>query len=79
MVIDTHPLGQDRFRYGSTYGTGIIPGIPFLGQLPEVAGGVIAAEAAGGSRPSFWRQVAVGVVTGLCIYAGHKLLDRVLG
>ena len=75
MLMD---LQQDRFKYG------LIPLVPFLGagrygELPEVAGGIVAAEAAGAiGKPSFWRQVGVGVATGLLIYAGHKLLDRVL-
>lgn len=75
MIVDTTSLGQDRFRYGAPYGTGIVPGVPFLGQLPEVAGGAVAAVEASASQRSAVRSILIGFGSGMLIYLGHRLVD----
>lgn len=54
-------------------------GVPSIGQLPEVAGGVVAAEEIsfpGGRSAS--EAVAVGVTTGVLVFVVTRILDRLI-
>ena len=49
-----------------------------LGQLPEVAGGVVAAGEVSSGVPVS-RSILVGVSTGVLVFVITRLLDRALG
>ena len=47
--------------------------------MPEVAGGVVAAEVADQPISTAFRPIFIGVVTGTLVFVITKLLDRAFG
>lgn len=45
-------------------------------QVPEVIGGMVAAQEANGVK---WSAVATGVLTGVSVWLATRLLDRMFG